>query len=62
MLRVIVHCVRVRFLFTLREAKNHVSAKMDMDEMDIPSAERQPQCPKEIEDAITEALRMFKMI
>lgn len=95
----------------LREAKHYVSVKLDMDEMDITSAEskatyeeikkyvaehndgmkvsnlyiaqvkakygiierenynlpksgdaKQPQCPKEKEDAIAEALRFFRMI
>lgn len=95
----------------LREAKHHVSVKMDMDEMDITSAEskatyeeikkyvaehndgmkvsslniaqvkrkcglelaenfnlpktensRQPQCPKEKEEAVMEALKAFRMI
>lgn len=95
----------------LREAKHHVSVKLDMDEMDITSAEskatyeeikkyvaehndgmkvsslniaqmkakygiierenfnkpkseeaKQPQCPKEKEEAIMEALKAFQMI
>ena len=95
----------------LHEAKHHVSVKLDMDEMDLTSAEskstyeeikkyvaeqndgmkvsslnifqvkakygikeranynlpklenvKQPQCPKEKEDAIAEALRFFQMI
>lgn len=95
----------------LHEAKHHVSVKLDIDEMDLTSAEskatyeeikkyvaehndgmkvsslniaqvkrkcgielgenfnlpksedsRQPQCPKEKEEAIMEALKVFKMI
>ncbi len=95
----------------LHEAKHHVSVKLDIDEMDLTSAEskatyeeikkyvaehndgmkvsslniaqvkrkcgielgenfnlpksedsRQPQCPKEKEDAIVEALKAFRMI
>ena len=95
----------------LHEAKQHVSVKLDIDEMDLTSAEskatyeeikkyvaehndgmkvsslniaqvkrkcgielgenfnlpksedsRQPQCPKEKEDAIVEALKAFRMI
>ncbi len=101
----------VCLLSKLHEAKHHVSVKLDMDEMDITSAEskatyeeikkyvaehndgmkvsslniaqvkakygiierenynlpktedsRQPQCPKEKEDAIMEALKAFQMI
>ena len=101
----------VCLLSKLREAKHHVSVKLDMDEMDITSAEskatyeeikkyvaehndgmkasslniaqvkrkcglelaenfnlpktensRQPQCPKEKEEAIIEALKEFQMI
>ena len=101
----------VCLLSILHEAKHHVSVKLDMDEMDITSAEsqatyeeikkyvaehndgmkvsnlyiaqvkrkcglelaenfnlpksedpKQPQCPKEKEDAIVEALRYFRMI
>ena len=101
----------VCLLSKLREAKHHVSVRLDMDEMDITSAEskatyeeikqyvvehnggmkvsslniaqvkrkcglelaenfnlpktensRQPQCPKEKEEAIMEALKAFRMI
>ena len=106
-----VHVETVCLLSKLHEAKHHVRVKMDMDEMDITSAEskatyeeikkyvaehndgmkvsnlyiaqvkkkcgietgenhnlpksedaRQPQCPKEKEDAIMEALKAFQMI
>lgn len=101
----------VCLLSKLHEAKHHVSLKLDIDEMDLTSAEnkatyeeikkyvtehndgmkvsslniaqvkrkcgielgenfnlpksedsRQPQCPKEKEEAIMEALKVFKMI
>ena len=101
----------VCLLSKLHEAKHHVSVKLDMDEMDLTSAEskstyeeikkyvaehndgmkvsnlyiaqvkrkcglelaenfnlpksedsRQPQCPKEKEDAIMEALKAFQMV
>lgn len=101
----------VCLLSELHEAKHHVSVKLDIDEMDLTSAEskatyeeikkyvaehndgmkvsslniaqvkrkcgielgenfnlpksedsRQPQCPKEKEDAIVEALKAFRMI
>ena len=104
------HVETVCLLSKLHEAKHHVSVKLDMDEMDLTSAEskatyeeikkyvaehnggmkvsslniaqvkrkcgielgenynlpksedtRQPQCPKEKEDAIVEALKVFKM-
>ena len=60
------------------EAKHHVNVRLDMDEMDLTAAEskatyeeikkyvaehpRQPQCPKEKEDAIVKALKAFRMI
>ena len=105
------HVETVCLLSKLREAKHHVSVKLDMDEMDITSAEskatyeeikkyvaehndgmkvsnlyiaqvkrkcgielgenfnlpksedaKQPQCPKEKEEAIMEALRHYRMI
>lgn len=105
------HVETVCLLSKLHEAKHHVSVKLDMDEMDITSAEskatyeeikkyvaehndgmkvsslniaqvkrkcglelvenhnlpksedaRQPQCPKEKEEAIVEALKTFKMV
>ena len=59
----------------LSEAKNHISVKVDMDEMDVTAAEskatynkpksedsRQPGCPEEKEQAIKEALKHFQMI
>ena len=106
-----VHVETVCLLSKLHEAKHHVKVKLDMDEMDITSAEskatyeeikkyvaehndgmkvsnlyiaqvkrkcgielaenfnlpksedaRQPQCPKEKEEAIVEALKAFQMI
>ena len=106
-----VHVETVCLLSKLHEAKHHVSVTLDMDEMDLTSAEskatyeeikkyvaehndgmkvsslniaqvkrkcgielgenhnlpksedaRQPQCPKEKEDAIVEALKAFQMI
>lgn len=106
-----VHVETVCLLSKLREAKHHVSVMLDMDEMDLTSAEskatyeeikkyvaehndgmkvsslyiaqvkrkcgleltenfnlpksedaRQPQCPKEKEDAIVKALKALKMI
>ena len=106
-----VHVETVCLLSKLHEAKHHVSVKLDMDEMDLTSAEskatyeeikkyvaehndgmkvsnlyiaqvkrkcglelaenfnlpksedsRQPQCPKEKEEAILEALKYFQMI
>ncbi|MDE5803662.1 MAG: 23S rRNA (uracil(1939)-C(5))-methyltransferase RlmD [Lachnospiraceae bacterium] len=65
-----VHVETVCLLSKLREAKHHVSVTLDMDEMDLTSAEskakseeaRQPQCSKEKEDAIVKALKAFKMI
>lgn len=105
------HVETICLLSKLREAKHHVSVTLDMDEMDLTSAEskaiyeeikkyvaehndgmkvsslniaqvkrkcgselaenfnlpksedtRQPQCPKEKEDAIVKALKAFKMI
>lgn len=105
------HVETVCLLSKLHEAKHHVNVKLDMDEMDITSAEskatyeeikkyvaehndgmkvsnlyiaqvkrkcgielaenfnlpksedaRQPQCPKEKEEAIVEALKAFQMI
>ena len=105
------HVETVCLLSKLHEAKHHVKVKLDMDEMDITSAEskatyeeikkyvaehndgmkvsnlyiaqvkrkcgielaenfnlpksedaRQPQCPKEKEEAIVEALKAFQMI
>ena len=105
------HVETVCLLSKLHEAKHHVSVKLDMDEMDLTSAEskstyeeikkyvaehndgmkvsnlyiaqvkrkcglelaenfnlpksedsRQPQCPKEKEDAIMEALKAFQMV
>ena len=105
------HVETVVLLSKLHEAKHHVSVKLDMDEMDLTSAEskatyeeikkyvaehndgmkvsnlyiaqvkrkcglelaenfnlpksedsRQPQCPKEKEDAIMEALKAFQMV
>ena len=109
--KVSMHVETVCLLSKLCEAKHHVSVKMDMDEMDLTSAEskatyeeikkyvaehndgmkvsslniaqvkrkcglelaenfnlpkiensRQPQCPKEKEEAIVEALKAFRMI
>ena len=106
-----VHVETVCLLSKLRETKHHVSVMLDMDEMDLTSAEskatyeeikkyvaehndgmkvsslniaqvkrkcglelaenfnlpksedaRQPQCPKEKEDAIVKASKAFKMI
>lgn len=106
-----VHVETVCLLSKLHEAKHHVSVTLDMDEMDLTSAEskatyeeikkyvaehndgmkvsnlyiaqvkrkcgielaenfnlpkseenKQPQCPKEKEEAIVEALKYFKMI
>ena len=106
-----VHVETVCLLSKLREAKHHVNVRLDMDELDITSAEskatyeeiksyvaehndgmkvsnlyiaqvkakygiierenynkaksddaRQPQCPKEKEEAIADALRYFQMI
>ena len=105
------HVETVCLLSKLREAKHHVNVRLDMDELDLTSAEskatyeeikkyvaehydgmkvsnlyiaqvkakygiierenynkaksddaRQPQCPKEKEEAIVEALRHFRMI
>lgn len=105
------HVETVCLLSKLHEAKHHVNVKLDMDEMDITSAEskatyeeikkyvaehndgmkvsslniaqvkakcgiierenynlpksgnaKQPQCPKEKEDAIVEALKYYQMI
>ena len=106
-----VHVETVCLLSKLHEAKHHVNVRLDMDELDITSAEskatyeeiksyvaehndgmkvsnlyiaqvkakygiierenynkaksddaRQPQCPKEKEEAIADALRYFQMI
>ena len=106
-----VHVETVCLLSKLHEAKHHVNVRLNMDELDVTSAEskatyeeiksyvaehydgmkvsnlyiaqikrkygievgenfnlpkskdtRQPQCPKEKEDAIVEALEHFKMI
>ena len=106
-----VHVETVCLLSKLHEAKHHVNVKLDMDEMDLTSAEskatyeeikvyvaehndgmqvsslniaqvkakcgiierenynlpksgnaKQPQCPKEKEDAIVEALKYYQMI
>jgi hypothetical protein len=108
---VTVHVETVCLLSKLHEAKHHVNVTVDMDEMDITSAEnkamyeeikkyvaehndgmkvsslniaqvkakceiierenynlpksgnaKQPQCPKEKEDAIVEALKYYQMI
>ena len=48
----------VCLLSKLSETKNHISVKVDMDEMDVTAAET----PKEKEDAIIEAFRHFQMI
>ena len=42
----------------LSETKDHISVKVDMDEMDVTAA----QTPKEKKDAIIEAFRHFQMI
>ena len=52
------HVETVRLLSKLSETKNHISVKVDMDEMDVTAAET----PKEKEDAIIEAFRHFQMI
>ena len=56
----------VCLLSKLSETKNHISVKVDMDEMDVTAAEsedsRSPETPKEKEDAIIEAFRHFQMI
>ena len=91
------HVETVCLLSKLHEAKHHVSVKLDIDEMDLTSAESkatyeeikkyiaqikqkhgiierenynkpksekggQPECPKEKEIAIEEALKYFQMI
>ena len=48
----------VCLLSKLSEAKNHISVKVDMDEMDLTAAET----PKEKEEAIIEAFKAFQMI
>jgi len=53
-----LHVETVRLLSKLSETKNHISVKVDMDEMDVTAAET----PKEKEDAIIEAFRHFQMI
>lgn len=52
------HVETVCLLSKLSEVKNHISVKVDMDEMDVTAA----QTPKEKEDAIIEAFRHFQMI
>lgn len=54
-IKVIPHVETVCLLSKLHEAKHHVNVKLDMDEM-------QPQCPKDKEKAIMEALKAYKMI
>ena len=56
--KVSCHVETVRLLSKLSETKNHISVKVDMDEMDVTAAET----PKEKEDAIIEAFRHFQMI
>ena len=60
------HVETVCLLSKLSETKNHISVKVDMDEMDVTAAEsedsRSPETPKEKEDAIIEAFRHFQMI
>ena len=51
-----VHCPN----FT--EAKNHISVKVDMDEMDVTAAESKATYPEEKEQTIKEALKHFQMI
>ena len=52
------HVETVCLLSKLSEAKNHISVKVDMDEMDLTAAET----PKEKEEAIIEAFKAFQMI
>ena len=56
--KVSCHVETVCLLSKLSETKNHISVKVDMDEMDVTAA----QTPKEKEDAIIEAFRHFQMI
>ena len=56
--KVSCHVETVCLLSKLSETKNHISVKVDMDEMDVTAAET----PKEKEDAIIEAFRHFQMI
>ena len=65
------HVETVCLLSKLHEAKHHVNVTVDMDELDVTSAEskksksenaKQPQCPKEKEDTIVEALKHFRML
>ena len=52
----------VCLLSKLSEAKNHISVKVDMDEMDVTAAESKATYPEEKEQAIKEALKHFQMI
>lgn len=52
------HVETVCLLSKLSEVNNHISVKVDMDEMDVTA----PETPKEKEDAIIEAFRHFQMI
>ena len=56
--QVSMHVETVCLLSKLSEAKNHISVKVDMDEMDLTAAET----PKEKEEAIIEAFKAFQMI
>ena len=56
--KVSCHVETVCLLSKLSETKNHISVKVDMDEMDVTAA----QTPKEKKDAIIEAFRHFQMI
>ena len=56
--QVSMHVETVCLLSKLSEAKNHISVKGDMDEMDLTAAET----PKEKEEAIIEAFKAFQMI
>ena len=57
------HVETVCLLSKLSEAKNHISVKVDMDEMDVTAAEsRSPETPEEKEEAIIEAFKAFQMI
>ncbi len=60
----------VCLLSKLSNSKNSIEINLDMDELDATSAEtkatyedaKQPQCPKEKEEAIVEALKHFGML
>ena len=56
--QVSMHVETVCLLSKLSEAKNHISVKVDMDEMDLTAA----GTPKEKEEAIIEAFKAFQMI